>query len=194
MIGAVSRTRATLTALTLIPTLLVAGCTDDDPKPKFEPPSSDAPTSATHSSTATTVPPQPELPAAAQKRSDAGAEAFVRYWLDVVNFAQLTGDTSELGALNDVRCSGCRGIVKAIDSAYQSGGRIEGGEISAGRLRELPLDFGAEWAAYAKARTQPQTVVRGDGTRESHAGSPFDLYAYAAWEDGWSMRWIRTPS
>src|SRR3954470_17037219 len=125
MIGAVRRTRAVLTALSVIPVLLVAGCTDDDPEPKLAPPSSEAPTSATHSSTATTVPPQPELPAAAQERSDVGAEAFVRYWLDVVNFAQLTGDTSELGALNDVRCWGCRGIVNAIDSAYQSGGRIE---------------------------------------------------------------------
>jgi hypothetical protein len=191
MIGVVSRTRAVVTALSVIPVLLVAGCTDDDPKPKFEPsPSSEAPTSpSTTTGTAT-----PAMPVAAQQQSDVGAEAFVRYWIEVVNFSQRTGETSGLVGLNDVRCSGCRGIVKAIDSAYRSGGHIEGGDITAGRLRKLPLDFGAEWAAYAKAKAGPQIVVGADGTQETHDGGPFDLYAYVSWNDGWSMRWLRTPA
>lgn len=194
MIGVVSRSRAALTALSLIPVLLVAGCSDDEPKPKFAPPSSESPSSPSTSPTAPTGLTPPEIPSAAKERSPAGARAFVRHWIAIVNLAQRTGETSGVVALNDVRCSGCRGIIKAIDSVYQAGGYIEGGDISAGRLRELPLDFGAEWAGYAEAQTEAQTVVSANGAHEDHAGAPFDLYAYIDWNDGWRMRWLRTPS
>ena len=76
MIGGVSRTRATLTALTLIPTLLVAGRSDDDPKPKFEPPPSEAPSSASTSPTAGRRPSQKNR----------------REWVEAQNSAH-TGDT-----------------------------------------------------------------------------------------------------
>lgn len=127
-------------------------------------------------------------------RSDAGAAAFVEYWVRLVNFAQETGDVDELKAVNHRQCVGCRGLVKAINATYLDGGHIEGGTWSTGRLRELPLDFGAEWAGYAKASTAPQTLVNGDGTTTENAGGDFRLYTYVDWDDGWMMRWLRTPA
>ncbi|WP_425475650.1 DUF6318 family protein [Nocardioides tweenelious] len=133
------------------------------------------------------------MPAAAKARSDGGAEAFVRYWVAMVNFAQSTGETTSLKSLNEPACSGCRGLVKAIDSAYAEGGRIEGGAWSISNLRKLPLDYGAEWAAFSAARTQPQTVVSDQQTKHFEGG-PFQFYAYVDWDDGWRMRWLRTPT
>jgi hypothetical protein len=192
MIVAVTRTRAVLAALSCLSVLVLGACSEDDPKPRLAPaPSgSDSPkASASPSSVA-----EPTMPTVASDDSEAGAEAFVRYWIEMVNYAQRTGDTSGFEELNDIRCAGCRGMVDAIDSAYSAGGHIEGGTLRAGRLRGLPVDFGAEWAGFARARTSAQTVMHGDGTKESHGGAPFDLYTYLDWDDGWSMRWLRTPS
>jgi hypothetical protein len=195
MMLVVTPTRTVITAFTLVSVLALGACSDDDPEPKFAPtPSTSAPTEESTSPASPSDPVEPSMPTEATRDSDAGAEAFVRYWIEMVNFAQRTGQTNGLRKLNDVRCAGCRGMVEAIDSAYRSGGHIVGGALSAGRLRELPLDFGAEWAAFANAKTAPQTVVRQDGTEEKHNGAPFDLYTYVDWNDGWSMRWLRTPS
>jgi len=110
MIGAVSRTRAVLTALSVIPVLLVAGCTDDDPKPKFEPPSSEAPTSATPTS------PSP---------SAADPVSVVRHWVDAQNLAMSSGDSSEVRALGTSDCGSCNGLIDPIDKVIDAGGRFE---------------------------------------------------------------------
>ena len=175
--------------------LVLVGCSGEDPEPKM------APTESVASTPSTLVPtvspsgsPVPSLPAEADDKTGAGAAAFVRYWVQVVNFAQASGDVSLLETLDDSQCVGCRGVVKAIRRPYSSGGHIEGGAWRVGRLRELPLDFGADWAGFAKSRTDAQTIVTADGARSSYAGGPFSLYAYLAWDDGWRMTWLRTPS
>lgn len=108
MIGGVSRTRAALTALTLIPTLLVAGCSDDDPKPKFEPPPSEAPSSASTS------------PAAA-----ADPVAVVRSWVEAQNLAMSSGDTTEVRSLGTDDCKSCDGLIDPIETVIEAGGRFE---------------------------------------------------------------------
>lgn len=187
--------RAVVPLLALL-LLALAGCSGDDPEPKFEPTPSSAPTSASVDPTQSpTGPVEPTLPVDAEADTKVGAEAFVRYWIELVNFAQATGVTAKLERLNDMRCSGCRGVTDAIGTAYETGGRIEGGEWSAGRMRELPLDYGADWAAFARARTDAQAVFDSDGHKTKYSGAPFRLFVYVAWTDGaWTMRWLRTPS
>lgn len=172
--------------------VLLLGSCSDDPRPKVAP--------ATHAPTVTDSPSpsgpvEPAMPAAAQRANPAGAEAFVRFWVDTVNFAQSTGATAGLESIDEVGCVGCRGILKAINSPYSTGGHIDGGEWHVGRLRQLPLDYGADWAAFATARTAPQTVFDGGGGRKTYPGGGFQFYAYVAFKDGgWRMRWLRTPS
>ena len=191
MIGAVNRARAVLTALLLTSALGLAGCSDDDPEPAPAPPSSEP---ASPSTTAASGPTPPEMPDAAKARTDKGAEAFVRYWLEVVNHAQATGETQVLEAMSESTCAGCRGIAEAVTEAYKGGGHIEGGELMVGRLRELPLDYEADWAAYGLGKVAPQMVVTADGRRVESTGGPFRFYAYLAWHNGWKFTWLRTPS
>src|SRR4051812_38018201 len=99
MIGRVSRTRAVLTALSLLPVLLVAGCSDDDPEPKFAPTPSESASSASPSSSATPETPQPTMPEAARGSDASSAEAFVKFYWDVVNYAQTSGDLDPLRGL-----------------------------------------------------------------------------------------------
>ena len=135
------------------------------------------------------------MPAAAAEKSDAGAEAFVRWWVDLINYGAATGDARTLKSLMDDSCTGCGGIVRAITEPYVKGGHIEGGEWVLGRLRPLPLDYGADWAAAAKSRTEPEVVFDGTGAATKYPGGAFYLYAYTAWTGSqWSMTWVRTPA
>jgi hypothetical protein len=143
MIGVVSRTRATLTALTLIPTLLVAGCSDDDPKPKFEP--TPSPSSTSPSSTAT-----PAL----------GPEETVRAWVDGRNAALANGDLAQVLALTSSRCKSCEGILNPIRQVYDNGGsfdtagwRIVASRIKSKKATKVTVSAGLEFAA---GRTVPE--------------------------------------
>ncbi len=114
MIGRVSRTRATLTALTLIPALLLAGCTDDEPKPKFAPPSSEAPTSAS--------------PSTETDSRDEQAAFINEFFVEVTNSIS-SGDPSSFLAMAP-GCKNCQVIAQNLAEAYANGGHIEGGSWS----------------------------------------------------------------
>ena len=107
----------TALALTLAGLLLALGaCSEGDPRPKIAP--SETPSSPTGSASASESPgpSEPAMPKAASKRTDAGAEAFVRHWIQVVNFAQASGDTRLLGEISTARkCLACKGYVEEIN-------------------------------------------------------------------------------
>jgi hypothetical protein len=138
---------------------------------------------------------EPALPTRAQSETPAGAEAFVRYFIEVLNYAQKTGDTARLRQVSTSRCAACEGYVEAIERAYSTGGRVKGGALTVGGLRELPKDYGADWGGYGRGRATPQTIFRGDGSKSSFDGGRFALYAYTRWVDHqWAMQWMRTPA
>ncbi|MCB0896707.1 MAG: hypothetical protein H6529_07170 [Nocardioides sp.] len=126
-------------ALTLL--LGAAACSSDDPEPRVAPPSSSPPTTTPASS-----PTAPTMPPEARGTDAAAAEAFVKFFFEVVNFAQRTGDVSVLKTLG-FRCGGCDAGVDSISSTYSHHGHIEGGE---GRPAGLETGFlqraSGDWA------------------------------------------------
>jgi uncharacterized protein DUF6318 len=109
MIGAVNRARAVLTALVLASALTLAGCTDDDPEPKFSPPSSEP----------------PESPSTTAAVLELGPEETVRAWIEARNAAMETGDLSSVHALTADDCTSCDGILDPIADVYRDGGHFE---------------------------------------------------------------------
>lgn len=183
----------------------LAGC-QGDPEPRVqESPSVSATSeseskSPTPSESAVPTPTEsgeavaPAMPAAAGEKSGAGAEAFTSWWVELLNFASTSGDSSGLRAESAGACDGCLALAELIDETYASGGHIEGGRWMIGNLTSLPLDHGADWGGFAEARSEPQKIVSGDGTSKGYVGGTFYFYGYAAWVDGaWRMVWIRTP-
>lgn len=71
----------------------------------------------------------PTLPAAAMTNDAAGAEAFVRYWFDTLNYAYATGDTSLVNAASTAECANCKGLMGKIVDAYEFGGRVTGAQV-----------------------------------------------------------------
>lgn len=188
-------------AIAVATAALLAACSSD-PQPKFEDPSpapsasetSASPVDQSPSTSPVATPSAPALPEAAKVNSPDGANAFARWWVDMSNYAQHTGDTSLLGPVNDSRCSGCNGAVDAVKQTYGAGGHIEGGGLTIQRFRELPLDYGADWAAVARGVVAPQRTVASDGSASSSEGGNIYLYVYVGWAgDHWSMRWVRAP-
>lgn len=130
MIGPVTGIRAVITALALL--LGLSACSGEDPEPKVAPPSPTAP-----STTGTSAERPPEMPEAAKGTDAAAAEAFVRFYWEMVNEAQATGDVAALRSFAE-NCPTCDGGINSIESIYSDGGLVTGG---AGRLSDLQTTF-----------------------------------------------------
>lgn len=136
----------------------LAGCSGDDPQPKMASPDS----SSAAGSPTPTGPAEPTLPAEAKEPTKAGAEAFVRHYWAIANFAQSTGDVETFSELGSDTCAGCRGGVDSIRRAYEAGGRMIGGDITIRKIRSSPIRVGPReaFAVLAIAEVSPQVVER----------------------------------
>jgi hypothetical protein len=112
--------------------LLVLGGCSSDPVPK-EP----AATSATPASPTATP---PDMPEQAKQDSPEGAAAFVKYYVDVFNYAASTGDVDELSRLSAPTCEGCQSYISLYRKTYDAGGYFKGGEWKISDLELQPGD------------------------------------------------------
>ena len=71
-------------------------------------------------------PTAPAMPVAAKGTGPRAAKAFVRHWIDSLNYAARSGDTSGLRASSSPRCAACSAIARFIDRVYAHGGSIKG--------------------------------------------------------------------
>ncbi|MCW2836497.1 MAG: hypothetical protein JWQ15_611, partial [Marmoricola sp.] len=83
------------------------------PEPLPKPSGSTSP-----SASASATPGAPVMPAAARAKTKAGAEAFVRHYVDVLNYAGLSGDTQPLRRLHISICTRCEAIADGIAQTY----------------------------------------------------------------------------
>jgi len=177
------RTVAALTAVAA----LAAGCNDDDgDTPRDEASTHDTkPTDSTSTDESTEAPTKPALPDAATKPTQAGAEAFIEYYWDVVNYAQATGRAADLRKIESAGCDTCAQFAKDLRKLYRSGGRLEGGANTAQitDVAEVDLD---DRDAYAFKVTQTvshdkQIVVDAGGDEKRVEAGENDFVAYVVW-------------
>jgi hypothetical protein len=76
----------------------------------------------------------PSLPTAAGERSRDGGEAFIRYWFDLLTYAQRSGDTADLSEATNERCGDCGTALATIRDAYAEGGSLRGGAYLVRRI------------------------------------------------------------
>ncbi|RBY75123.1 hypothetical protein DQ239_17400 [Blastococcus sp. TF02-09] len=134
------------------------------------------------------------VPDEARTQDAAGAEAFVRYWIELLNRQQAIPSGQPLRDLSSPECDECSRIAGAFDDAAAAGHRYEGGELSLNDVAE-PLMGDGEAAIAFGVRVQPLTVRAptgspvpgGVGELVSNAGSGMRL----AWSEE-SRSWIIT--
>ncbi len=128
--GSAARGRAFAVGLVIGCMLGAAGCTaDPDDQPTEAPPALPTPTED-HTEPAGNHVAEPTLPAAAKGSSIRSAKAFVGYYIDLLNYAMVTGDTKAFR--NAARnCEGCDRYADLFDRIEQAGGsaRTRGWEV-----------------------------------------------------------------
>ncbi|TWG95919.1 hypothetical protein L615_004600000140 [Nocardioides sp. J9] len=179
-------------AATALALAALSGCSDESTSPTE---TSSTPTES-RSPTASPTPETPEepaLPDAATKATKAGARAFISYYWDLINYAQVTGDVKALKRVSGPNCAGCQSGIKGIREHYRSGGKVLGGEhkIDLEKLNRLSTSSGDALGFHGivSATHSGQTIVAPDGSEDVRdAGTDrFDLYLL--WRDsaGWRL-------
>src|SRR3954467_1198640 len=69
----------------------------------------------------------PVMPPAAKERTQAGATAFARLFIESLNYAGAVGDTESMRRLYLPLCTRCEAIADGIDETYAKGGYFKGG-------------------------------------------------------------------
>jgi hypothetical protein len=123
----------------LVGTALLTGCSQRTEANDTLPPVSTSP------STAEELPPVGPadfpVPDEARTKDATGAEAFLRYWIDLSNRQQELLDGQPLRDLGP-ECFECLRIAKNFDEAAAAGHRYEGGELTLNDVTEPVLNEG----------------------------------------------------
>lgn len=195
MIGLVNRSRTALTALSMISALALGACSGDDPEPKLADPSPSASLPSSPSTTAVSGPVEPTMPAEARGTDAAAAEAFVKFYWEMVNYAQATGDVAPLQSLG-TKCINCDDGAGFIENAYSKGGEIRGGNASVRRIETRFVKRSDSWWAVVECdiKLTPQTVDLPGTAQDQHfEGGPVDIRIYLQpISSGWTIRSVAT--
>lgn len=163
----------------------LAGCGGD---PKADP--SPAPSSPTTSASPTPTP--PVMPGAAKANTKAGAVAFVKYYIELINHAQATGDTEALARVESDSCHSCKRARNSLDEIYASGGHLEGGEWTAD-IRSVTRRPDVDgWTALVLAQYAPQKIVKSGGTTPLKGGKSLITFVVRRDAVSWNvLQWTR---
>ena len=131
----------------------LAGC-NSNPSPSPLPSSSP---SASPSESPSPTP--PTMPAEAKGTSEASAKAFVRYYIDVLNFAGPAGDARRLIELSDKSCAACYAIIELIEQVHSDGGYIRGDGWTIQSMNTVSIDSGKRPVLDAQVRVHPQDIA-----------------------------------
>jgi hypothetical protein len=106
--------------------LVAAGC-DGDADETAPTPETESPTTEDSTEPTTAAGPvEPTLPPEAEGSSPQAAKAFVRYYVDILNYAFVTGDVQRLRFESSKDCAGCEEYAVFIRDMYEAGGFYDG--------------------------------------------------------------------
>lgn len=80
----------------------------------------------------------PTLPAAARGKGPRAAKAFVRYWVEVLDYSGTHGDAATLAEASDEECESCQALIHEIEGIDAAGGYIRGRGWSVRQIRPIP--------------------------------------------------------
>jgi hypothetical protein len=172
-------------------TALVGGCAGGDSKPSALPSltSTSASPSASRSSTTAPTP-----PAEAREKTSAGAAAFVRFYIGLINDAYRTGASEPLRKYAGPTCDSCMSIAAAVDDIYENGGHSEGGQLTIKALTPTGVTEGVQPTVVVLANKTRFQQFDADGTgTDTVAAEERRLYFDLDWtRSSWLVHGIRS--
>jgi hypothetical protein len=140
----------------VVAALLLAGCSGDEPA--AEPPPLKAPTTSPVATESPTTPEPPVLPAAARENTKAGAVAFARFYVKILNFAVESGRVDVFRAATLRTCVSCRNIAEVLSEVYAHGGYVRGGDLTVKQYSVLPASRPQEWTLGLEVTAERQII------------------------------------
>lgn len=143
----------------MVGTALLSGCSAKQQASQTLPSASAAETSAV---LPVLGPADFPVPDEARTEDAAGAEAFLRYWIDLLNRQRPLLDSEPLRELGP-GCRDCLRIANNYDEAKAAGRRYEGGELSLNDVIEPEVGGGGASIIFG-VRQEAVRLVEADGT------------------------------
>lgn len=175
-----------LAAVGAVAALLLAGCSDDGPTPQL--PDDSSASAPTETPTAAE---EPSPPPETEGNGEVAAEAFVKYYFAMYDYAVNSAETRHLQELALPSCAACEGITDAIRATAQNGGHIRGGthDVRSVRVSELGGATGTKtYRGNATVFTTEQ-VIEGSGVDGLDGTYPEGISRFSVLltrdKDGW---------
>jgi hypothetical protein len=153
-----------------------------------EPKADPSPTpSAPVTTPVSTTPAPPVMPEEAKANTKAGAIAFVRYYIALVNHAQATGDLAGLAGVEEPPCKSCTDGRSYLSKIYDAGGHVAGGRWTARDMRARRS--GSNWAVTVRGDFAPSDVYAPATSQPDHADGGPTLTNFIVWHSReWKVR------
>lgn len=129
---------ALLGMICLVATTACSGDSAADPAPSKTPTSAVVTTSSSPAATTPATPKPPEMPSLAKEKSTAGAKAFVRYYVEALNYSWTVGRGTFLRTLSTRSCGACQDLADVIDRFAAHGGYQRGAEWRVDAITLVP--------------------------------------------------------
>jgi hypothetical protein len=174
--------------------MLVGACQANPEPSPFAGPESTAPVATPPSASPTATP--PELPRAATGTDRAAAKAFVRHWVEVLNYAGPATDGDPLRELSARSCAACHAIADFLDDVEAAGGAIEGRGWRIKKIKVISARPGEPVVLDVLTRVHPQTVTTAAGRPPETFGGGKRLKTFWVDREGgaWQVTRLDQPS
>jgi hypothetical protein len=116
--------------------LLLAGCQSNPAPPPLD--TAPSPTASSPAPSPSATP--PAMPAEATGTSPAAAKAFVRHWVEILNYSGPALDHQAIRSVSSADCAACSAIAGLIEDVERDGGTIRGRGWKVQRMNVVSAD------------------------------------------------------
>ena len=196
------RGRGSFLGMPLLAVVLLVGCSGGSGDPggsstsvsssvssaRSSPSSASSTTTSSSSSSAAYVPVKPKFPAVAKKHTPEGAEAFVRYYLESVNYAWAKPDLTALPPLGESDCESCVNLQETAKSIHTARAWLTGPPLTVKQVNHL-VTVAGESLVTSVMQQEPVSRFRPDGSLLSTStGEELRRTFSLVWASGWHVQ------
>lgn len=166
------KSRTTMTyavALALASTLTLTGCNGGDDEPTKRPTGTSSATGSSSPSGSTSptssASPTPSvnvsIPAAARANTEAGSIEFGKFFIEELDKAYVTTDSSSIEAMSDPGCGGCKAVAGAIRGMHEDGIHQERPAVTIAGGQYVPIHDAPAVDVFAEYESVPRVDSKG---------------------------------
>jgi hypothetical protein len=139
-------------------------------------------------------PSEPVMPALAKHHSTAGAKAFIRYFVSVLNYAYSIPTSDPLRHVSAEECHVCQTLARGLDSLTKSRGSLAGGRWTVVRVLRIASDRASRPRYLLEINVARGSFKRSDHSKPRliHPQTVTDQVELRRVPNGWLVRGVET--